>query len=84
MVLGLLRLRKTRREAERPYRVPLYPLVPLACVAGSLVLLGGSFIELPNVSFVNLGIIALALPIYYAWRVMSARHARRPGQERAT
>jgi APA family basic amino acid/polyamine antiporter len=80
MVLGLLRLRVTRRQADRPYRVPLYPLVPLACIAGSLVLLIGSFIELPNVSLVNLSIIVLAFPIYLAWRVTSARKAQRMGR----
>ncbi len=84
MVVGLLRLRRTRGEADRPYRVPLYPLVPLACVAGSLVLLVGSFIELPNVSLVNLAIIALSLPVYLAWRLSRARGAQRIGQPHAT
>jgi basic amino acid/polyamine antiporter, APA family len=79
MVLGLLRLRKTRQRDDRPYRVPLYPLVPLACIAGSLVLLVGSFIELPNVSLVNLSIIALAFPIYLAWRLTRARKRHAPG-----
>ena len=73
MVIGLLRLRRTRPEAERPYRVPWYPWVPLACVAGSLVLLGGSFVELPGVSAINMTIIVLAFPIYALWRVMSGR-----------
>jgi len=76
MVVGLLRLRAKRPEAGRPYRVPLYPWVPLACVAGSLVLLIGSFIELPAVSAVNVLIIALAFPIYFAWRAPSGRKAR--------
>jgi amino acid transporter len=77
MVVGLLRLRAKRPDAARPYRVPLYPWVPLACVAGSFVLLGGSFIELPGVSTVNVSIIAVAFPIYLAWRAMSGRRAHR-------
>jgi basic amino acid/polyamine antiporter, APA family len=76
MVIGLLRLRSTRAGAERPYRVPLYPWVPLACVAGSLLLLGGSFVELPAISAINMTIIALAFPIYALWRVMSGRKAQ--------
>ncbi|MBV8804965.1 MAG: hypothetical protein JO042_07955, partial [Sinobacteraceae bacterium] len=76
MVVGLLRLRASRPRAERPYRVPLYPWVPLACVAGSLILLGGSFVELPGVSAVNMTIIGLAFPIYAAWRVVSGRRAQ--------
>ena len=76
MVVGLLRLRAARPDAPRPYRVPLYPYVPLACVAGSVVLLVGAFVELPKVSAVNLVIIALAFPVYFAWRAMSARKVR--------
>ena len=76
MVVGLLRLRRNRPEAERPYRVPLYPWVPLACVAGSLILLAASFIELPRVSAINMSIIVVAFPIYAAWRALSARQAR--------
>jgi APA family basic amino acid/polyamine antiporter len=73
MVLGLLRLRANRPQAVRPYRVPLYPWVPLACIAGSLLLLGGSFVELPMISAVNMSIIAVAFPIYAIWRVISGR-----------
>lgn len=73
MVVGLLRLRAAQPIAERPYKVPLYPWVPLACVAGSLLLLGGSFVELPGVSAINMTIIAVAFPIYALWRVISGR-----------
>ena len=76
MVVGLLRLRAMRPDAPRPYRVPLYPWVPLACVAGGVILLAGSFIELPDVSAINVSIIALAFPIYFAWRAMSGRKVR--------
>jgi amino acid transporter len=76
MIVGLLRLRARQPAAERPYRVPLYPWVPLACIAGSLVILVGSFIELPDVSAVNMTIIGLAFPIYFVWRALRARRAR--------
>jgi amino acid transporter len=82
MVVGLLRLRVTRSNADRPYRVPLYPWVPLACIAGSLVLLGGSFVELPSVSAVNVSVIALAFPIYVAWRAITRRGAPTSGRSR--
>jgi amino acid transporter len=75
MVVALMRLRRTRPGVERPYRVPLYPWVPLACVAGSLVLLIGSFIELPGVSALNMSIIVAALPIYAVWQALSRRRA---------
>jgi hypothetical protein len=56
--------------------VLLYPWVPLACVAGSVVLLIGSFIELPDVSAINVSIIALAFPIYFIWRAIGGRRVR--------
>lgn len=71
MVLGLMRLRMTKPRVDRPYRVPLFPLVPIAFVAASAVLLVGSFVELPNVSLVNAATIALAFPVYFAWRFVT-------------
>src|SRR5207253_10532290 len=57
MALGLLRLRVARQEADRRYRVPLYPLAPLACIAGGLPLLIAPFVELRIVGIINLSII---------------------------
>jgi predicted nucleic acid-binding protein len=52
-----------------------FPLI--ATVEPQLVLLlVGSFIELPDVSAINVSIIALAFPIYFAWRAMSVRKVR--------
>lgn len=68
MIIGLMRLRASKPQIARPYRVPLYPLLPLAFLAASLVLLAGSFIELPQVSLINAAIIGLAFPAYFGWR----------------
>jgi amino acid transporter len=37
--IGVMALRVTRPELERPFRIPLYPLPPLAAIAGFLFIL---------------------------------------------
>jgi len=68
LIVGVMRLRITRPHAERPYRVPLYPAIPLVFIAGSAALLIGSFVELPGVSIVNAATIGAAFPVYFIWR----------------
>ena len=46
--LALIVLRRTRSDAERPFRVPGYPLVPLLFVAGEGLVVVGAFCD-PNV-----------------------------------
>ncbi|MGH8284673.1 MAG: hypothetical protein ACRETT_02780 [Steroidobacteraceae bacterium] len=62
-----------RPNADRPYRTPGYPFVPVAFMAAAATLVVVSFIELPAVSFVNLAIIAAAFPIYAVWRRLGSR-----------
>jgi APA family basic amino acid/polyamine antiporter len=72
-VAGLIRLRMARPEAERPYRAPLYPLVPIVFLLATAALLGGAFIELPVVSLINFAIIAASYPVYLVWRRTTLR-----------
>jgi APA family basic amino acid/polyamine antiporter len=67
-VAGLIRLRMSRPDADRPYRAPLYPLVPIVFLLATAALLGGSLVELPIVSLINFGIIAASYPVYLIWR----------------
>lgn len=71
-VLGLIRLRRTRPELERPYRVPLYPILPILFVAASGWLLINSFAELPITSLINVAVILMGIPVYELWRSLRA------------
>lgn len=71
MILGLIRLRWQRPQIDRPYRVPFYPLVPVAFLAASAVMLAASFIELREVTLINLTVIVAAFPIYFIWKQFS-------------
>ncbi|WP_020059051.1 APC family permease [Bacillus sp. 123MFChir2] len=61
-------LRKREPDLVRPYKVPLYPIIPLISI------LGGSFIVINTLftqtllALCGIGLTALGLPIYYAMR----------------
>jgi len=61
-------LRRKEPNAERPYRIFGYPLVPAIFVAATLWLLVEVVVGAPARSLLGLGVIALALPVY-RWRM---------------
>jgi APA family basic amino acid/polyamine antiporter len=67
-VIGLFILRRTRPDAERPYRAFGYPLVPalyvLACAAIMLDLL----IVRPVFTWPGLVLVLSGIPVYFLWR----------------
>ena len=69
-VTGIFVLRRTRPDAERPYRAWGYPVVPglyvLAAAAISLDLL----ITKPLYTWPGLGIVLLGIPVYLVWTRM--------------
>ncbi|MGH9470375.1 MAG: APC family permease [Terriglobia bacterium] len=65
-IAGLLRLRRTRPEAERPYKAPGYPVVPLLYIAGAGVILLVLFAYRPATTWPGLLIVLCGLPVYWA------------------
>jgi APA family basic amino acid/polyamine antiporter len=61
---AVITLRRQRPQADRPYRVWGYPLVPLAFLGGMAVLLVNTVVERPVESLLGLGLVALGLPAY--------------------
>jgi len=61
-------LRRTRPDAERPYRTWGYPVVPAVFVLASAALVLNTLIEKPTESLVGLGLLALGVPAYFHWR----------------
>jgi APA family basic amino acid/polyamine antiporter len=68
---AVFRLRRTRPELPRPFRVPLGPWIPIAFIAASVVLAGSTLYERPAESLAGLGLLALGLPAYAAFRSAS-------------
>jgi APA family basic amino acid/polyamine antiporter len=65
-------LRRSRPEAERTFRVPAYPWIPLLFVGVCLALVVNTLIEKPAESGVGLAILAAGVPAYLFWRRRSA------------
>ena len=67
-ILAVFRLRMTRTAAERPFRVPLYPVTPIIFVIAALGLLYQLYHENTRDSIIGLIILAASLPTYWLWR----------------
>ena len=65
---AVFRLRRLRPEVPRPFRVPLWPWIPLAFLAASLLLAVNTLFERPVESIAGLGLLALGLPAYSLFR----------------
>lgn len=67
-IAGLFVLRRTRPQAERPYRAIGYPLLPALyiVVAGLIEIL--LLIGKPSYTWPGLILVMLGVPVYYIWR----------------
>jgi basic amino acid/polyamine antiporter, APA family len=66
--VALLVLRRRLADAPRPFRVPGYPLVPLAFVLVMSGILVSAFIENPAEAGATFALLALGLPLYPFFR----------------
>jgi APA family basic amino acid/polyamine antiporter len=62
---GVIVLRRRMPDAERPFKVPLYPFIPIVFTLFSAFLVINSIIESPGNTAVGLLLVALGLPIYF-------------------
>lgn len=66
-LIGLFVLRRTRPDAERPYRAVGYPVLPAVYIVMAL------FIDVvllrykPQYTWPGLIVVLLGIPVYYAW-----------------
>lgn len=64
-IIGLFRLRKTRPDAERPYRAFGYPVVPGLYILGAAAIVVILFMYRPMTTWPGLIIVLLGVPVYY-------------------
>lgn len=66
--IGVMKLRKDRPDAERTYRVPLYPVIPLiAIISGVYVILNQLFMAGMRSTMLSLGsiiVMLVGIPVY--------------------
>lgn len=65
---GVIVLRRKMPDAPRPFKVPLYPFVPLVFTIFSAFLVYYSIQESPGNAKIGLILIALGLPVYYLYK----------------
>jgi APA family basic amino acid/polyamine antiporter len=68
-VFGVFRLRRTRPNAERPYRTWGYPIVPAFYILGAATILTILFIYQPTTTWPGLAIVACGVPVYFLIRL---------------
>jgi amino acid transporter len=70
--LALIVLRFKDPTAERPFRVPLYPLTPLLFCGWSGFMLVGSVVAAPQEALLGLSILLAGVPLYFLSRCLPA------------
>jgi APA family basic amino acid/polyamine antiporter len=71
--IGLFRLRRTRPDHPRPYKVWGYPYVPAVFILASTAFVLNTLREKPGESFAGLGLLALGLPVYWYFKRASSK-----------
>jgi basic amino acid/polyamine antiporter, APA family len=71
-VAAIYRLRRTRPDLERPYRVPGYPFVPAVFIAAASYLVINAIVTDPIWTSIVFGVVLAGLPVYWLFF-----HARR-------
>jgi APA family basic amino acid/polyamine antiporter len=74
---AIFRLRKTKPDHPRPYRVWGYPIVPALFVASTAALLLNTLVERPVESVIGLGLMLVGVPVYFLRASASRAPARR-------
>ncbi len=67
-IAGLFVLRRTRPDAERPYRAFGYPLLPAFYIVAATVILVVLVIYRTQTSWPGLLIVLAGVPVYFLWR----------------
>jgi APA family basic amino acid/polyamine antiporter len=73
-VFAVIVLRRRHPEWDRPYRTPGFPLVPVVYVLFSVWFLYYIYIGSPLLANIGLGLVALGVPVYFAWQAWARRH----------
>lgn len=61
---GVIKWRKERPDAERPYKVPLYPIIPMIAIIGGLCVVISNIFTQFTYSAVGILIMLAGLPLY--------------------
>jgi APA family basic amino acid/polyamine antiporter len=74
-VIGLIYLRCKKPDLNRPFRVPLYPIVPMIYIVLTLGMMVAGFLAWTRTSWFALLVVVMGIPIFYIWRWIVKRMA---------
>jgi APA family basic amino acid/polyamine antiporter len=60
-------------DLPRPYKTPLFPIVPLVFILFSLGMFINAIIQNPQATGLRLGIVAAGYPIYFVWKALATK-----------
>ena len=63
--IGVMKMRKTRPDLKRPYKVPLYPVIPLIALIGGAFILISTLIQQFTTTAIGIVITLIGVPIYF-------------------
>lgn len=65
VVSSLIRMRFTKKDVERPFRVRPFPIIPIIFIIVSLYIVFASFLGSPGPSFLALLVLLTGVPVFY-------------------
>jgi APA family basic amino acid/polyamine antiporter len=74
-VAAVFVLRRREPELARPFRVPAYPVVPLAFIAGASLLLVGAAAAVDRTAIFAFAVVAAGLPLRWVFTRSARRQA---------
>nr|UWI49070.1 amino acid permease [Clostridioides difficile] len=66
--VGVIRLRREQPDLHRPYKVPLYPIIPIIAILGGLFVIINQILTSTVISLGGIFITLLGLPVYYCMK----------------
>jgi APA family basic amino acid/polyamine antiporter len=76
-IVGLFILRRTRPDAERPYRAFGYPLVPALYIAGASAIMVVLMVYKTQTTWPGLVLVLTGVPAYLIWKRLGAPPSQR-------
>lgn len=62
--VGVMKLRKDIPQLNRPYKVPLYPIIPLIAITGGLIVIVNQLITATMIALGGIIITLIGIPVY--------------------
>lgn len=64
LFIGVIKLRKARPDMKRPYKVPMYPIIPIIATLGGVFVVISTLLSQPKNAISGLIITLIGLPVY--------------------